>query len=198
MSIRKTRILITLLSLTLLGLGTGYSAKGNNNKQKDYKTTGSIQMNEKVLTLKSSFNYWDSEKNELYVNLFPFELTKDEMEKLKKQHGGSFLIIMNKPSPDKKFWDWCPYVELTFKFEPNTTELSSDRLVSYSLNIFWIEKKNHTIFFSQPKSQITNEFSKLNGTLKDAAFLELSMKDSNEISGNNFTWKIQVKSIIHK
>ncbi len=194
----KTRIFITLLSLILLSLSTGHSAKGNNNKEKDYNTTGSIQMNEKILKLKSTFIFWDSKKNELNVNLFPFDLTKNEVEKLKKEPGGSFLIIMNKPSPNKKFWNWCPYVELTFKFEPNTTKLRKNRLVSYSLNMFWIEKKNHTIFFSRPKSQITNEFSKLNGTLKDGEFLELSMKDSNKISGNNFIWKIQVKSIIYK
>ncbi len=187
----KTKIyLITLVSLFLLGFG-----KGNNNKEKDYNTAGYIQMNEKILTLKSSFVFWDSNKNKLIVSLFPFDLTKNEVEKLKKEPGASFLIVMNKPSPNKKFWNWCPYAKLTFKFKPNTSKLTSDRLVSYSLNMIWIKKKNSTTFFS---SQNTNEVSELNGRLKDGGLLKLSMKESKKINGNHFTWKIQVKSIIYK
>ncbi|MGD8999484.1 MAG: hypothetical protein PVF75_03645 [Granulosicoccaceae bacterium] len=83
----------------------------------------------------------DKKKGNIEIYLFPSRLSAQEKQALKSKD--AFFVVVDKPSPDTRKWQWYPYAMLRLDSK-NGKFASIDELKGYYLMAYGIQKKNAT------------------------------------------------------
>lgn len=160
------------------------------------KLSGVLTHKGHQLPVKTVVSRWNVKTHTLTVTLLPYILTQPEIERV--QQGMAILVVMNRKSPDPRFWKQPVYAEFSFNFAPGTKTASVAALNAIRLNFLWFAGKNSSTFATIPKRQIdTRWFVVFKGGLKANGQLLLRFKSQTTIGGVPFSWDLNSVSTIH-
>ena len=85
---------------------------------------------------------FDKSGSTMHIYMFPSRLSSIDKRKIAKKNS-AFSVVWNKPSPDKKKWQWYPYAMLRLTGKNNKVNDIAD-ISGYYLKAYGIEEKNYT------------------------------------------------------
>jgi hypothetical protein len=118
---------------------------------------GTIVEDNKTLDLKGAAAIWNPTQKELRISILPVSVTSGDIEKLQKiisQEGEersssdfpARSLVEPRPSYAPRKFANMPAVQLDIRFEPDTTEYSTDKVAVYNLITVWPVNKHLTLY----------------------------------------------------
>ena len=128
MGMHYCRILILIFSLVFSSIaiaGQGY-----------------IEKNGIRMPIKDTLVVIDRTASTMHIYMFPSRLSSND-KRLITKNNSAIAVLWNKPSPDKKKWQWYPYAMLKLTGKNNKVNDVGD-VSNYFLKAYAIEEKSFT------------------------------------------------------
>lgn len=152
------------------------------------KTSNTITHRGHQLQIKTIVSVWDRDKKTITINLFPYDLNKDEISEIKQ--GKAFFVIMLKKKSPGKYWKQPLYAKLEIKLKDNK-KTGIEAIESVNWNFLWFKERNNTSFASIPGSNLDKKkFSLFRYTLMKGGELALRYRGKEKLTGEVFEWRL--------
>lgn len=159
---------------------------------------GVLQQNDVEMPIRDVVAIWDSGQRELTVILLPFKATEEEREKATEWGGGSSVAFdRRRSSPDPAKWEWCPYGELSLRFDRSGTETTIEAIQHYFVLMWGIEQRNQTVNRTLMTDDIPNAVQELELSVSEGTgTLRLAAKGEHSDSFAKVTWDINATTSV--
>ena len=150
-----------------------------------------ITHQENTLNIKTIVARWNKKKSRVILYFFPYQLTDEEIKKVKKGH--DFLVIMDKKSPGPH-WKQPVYTKLEIELK-DYREINGFESIYYLYwNFIWFTGKNRTSFSSVPGSNLDRAlFKHFKCILNSEGIIELQYKGKVILNEQSYEWDIDLK-----
>ena len=147
-----------------------------------------------LLKIKTIVASWDEQKSRIVLSLFPYQLTDEEIKKVRKGYG--FIVMMNKKSPGS-YWKQPLYAKLEIELKNQKDVNKFDSIHYLYWNFIWFNEKNKTSFSSIPASNLDKTmFKNFKCILKSEGNVELQYKGKMTIEKKTYEWDIDFKGTL--
>ena len=141
MHIMKTWLAgLVLMSMGVVGMAAEPAKVAGNPSA--MSASGQAVFNGRTLPLRTALASWSTNMEHLEVKLYPFDLTPTEVERIRKA-GKWDSVVSDKPSPDRKVWDWVPQVWISISFKSAVGPFTKENISSCLVSLVGFEKTSY-------------------------------------------------------
>jgi hypothetical protein len=109
-------------------------------------TVGTITYQGRKMILKSAYAVSDAKQSTIAVELFPFDLSAGDVQKMQKHFVLS--VVMSKPSPDPSMWKYAPHAKIRLRFAKGSSSFTKAGIDSYTLFLNGMMEQGRTDSYS--------------------------------------------------
>lgn len=155
-----------------------------------YPIQGTVSWKGDTIALKTAIVRWDPRSRELQIGLFPFEVTDEDAEKVRKWRMMMYATV-GKPSPDAQKFPKAPYLVAALGFKDAKDGYRAADAVRYALNVIdWKKPGTTATFLSGGDVQnIVKQLQFAPGKIADAKFHLHETADRVKLEGFRYEAK---------